>query len=1299
MSKRSLAAVVLVAFAFLTQAAEYLWRNISLDAGLSHSNVTAITRDNRGFIWIGTRFGLNRYDFENVVNFYHDPDNAKTIPDNSIRALFTDSRGNIWVAGESGVAVSRDGRTFERITIDGTPINARSFHEEGDGLLMGSAGVIYYYDYNSGAIAPLQTRGGSSYFYTDIISRGNNFYVLVTRWDGLWLFDRTRASISRLAGVDSKNIMSACIDSRGTLWMSPYGQGVKAYDRAGSQIFDFTSSSSELPSDIVLDIAEYDNNIWFATDGGGVAIFHPDTETLERSPARTNSGQIASVTTLYTDDHNNLFAGTVRDGAASVLPVAMHTFHSSRHSLSAITSAWIDEADDIIWLGDDGNGVIRYNLDDETLTPVATTSGLKVIDLVGHDNATLLVTTFDKGFFLMDKKTGKITPAPADLERLRQRIGNQALGIHTRRLADNVIALVSDRISLYDPATRTITGESEQPQGLTGSLLPFFNRDGRLLCYGTNYVTEYDPVTDAHSCLFRLPRGERINCAVFDGAHTIFVATDRGIKAFDTVSGEMSAMSDINERVSALACDGDARLYIATTRAIYLKDRTTGNIVGFDVNDGVTPNEYLPNATLFHDNCLLFGGIYGLLRIHPDEVDDLLSVQNDPAINLAEIKIDGIDSGASITDGALTVPAKHSFVTLSVIDNGTNSHHRHKFRYYISHPGETKMIETFARTVDLNFLESGKKYDISVSAMRPDGSWIDPPYHLVTVDVMSLWWMSPFLWLAVGLLLVAVLGGLWIRVYHRRKARLAARLDTYRRNTLEKELSFFVNTNYALRTPLTLIYAPVKLLIEQLHDGKEVEIVPALEMIYRNTKKMRDSIDMALQLHRVTDIKDDSQLSTHDINRSVSEVIATLKHELDIKHISCRHTRSQEMFPALYDRDRLRAVIETLIRNAIERSSDNAVIEIRTELHGNFIRVSVSDSGEHLDNDTLEGLFSKYFHDDNSKFGNSLGFAYVRNIIDMMDGNTGVENNAGDTGITVWFEFPAAPSHDVEKYISRRRSELEIPKTGGEAIVADVDTSALTAVVVEADNDLAIFIADQLSVHFGKVLHAFNGKDALMLVRQYQPDIVISSLMLPVMSGLDLCQTLKKSPETSHIPVILLTALKDDPQIADAYGAGADSYISKPFDLNVLLTRCRNILHSRSVIKQRYSSQHAPATGAKQLSNVDESFLLKVNKIIAENLSNPAFSVETIVEMMAFSRSALYAKFKEVTGQSIGSYISDYRLRRAKELLRDNTLSISDISEALGFSSQRYFSTFFRERTGMSPSAFRNNPNLSVDNE
>lgn len=1299
MRLRIIAAALIAISAADSHATEYLWRNVSLDGGLSHSNVTAITRDNNGFVWIGTRFGLNRYDFEKVTNYYNSQDDKATIPDNSITSLLSDSHGNIWVAGEQGVAVNRDGRTFERITLDGKQLSARSFIEEPYGLLMGSKGVIYYYDYNSGAVAPLQTRGGSTHYYTDIINRGNNFYILVTRWDGLWLFDRKSATISRMPGIEDKNIMAAYIDSLGTLWVSPYGKGVTAYDRAGKPIYNFTTANSALPNNIILAITEHDHNIWFGTDGGGVAIFNPDTESLEANASQNSRGQNASVTTLFTDKSNNLYAGTVRDGMASVTPVAMHTFHNSHHPMSTITSAWPEDNKPVIWLGDDGKGVIRYDLDNETLTPVGPTAGIKVTDIVEHDKTHLLVSTFDKGFFLMDKASGRLTPAPPALESLRQGIGNPAMSILIKKLSDNMIAVVSDRISIYDPTTGKIIRESMQPQGLTGSLKPFFNGDGRLLCYGTNYVTEYDPVTDAHRCLFRLTDNERINCAVFDGSHTIFAVTDGGMTIFDTTTGEISTHHDVNKRISALAFDNNGRLYVATTRMLYIKNRDTGNIVGFGVNDGVMPNEYLPNSTLLHNNCLLFGGVYGLLRIHTDEVDALLADQTEPSVNIAEINIDGIDCSSSVKDGVLTVPDDHGAVTLSVIDNGSNSQRRQYFRYIITGGGGAKTIETFARTIDLNFLEEGNEYDISVSSMRPDGSWTTPE-PIVSLSVTTPWWKSPLVAFILIIILSGLIFALWIRNYHRHKDRDNARMDIYRRNTLEKELSFFVNTNYALRTPLTLIYAPVKLLIEQLQAGEKVDLLPSLEMIYRNTKKMRDSIDMALQLHQVTDQHDESQLSTHDINRSVTDVIAILRHDSEVKHITLRHLRSQEVLAAPYDRNRLRAVIETIIHNAIQRSSDHATIEIRTSQHDNFIRVAVSDSGEHLDTDTLEGLFSRYFHDDNSKFGNSLGFAYVRNIIDMMDGRTGVENNADGPGITVWFEFPAAPSQDVEKYISRRQSEVEVP-TGdpGETVVSEVDTSTLTAIVVEADNDLGVFIAQQLSHYFGRVLHAFNGKEALVLIRQYQPDIVISSLMLPVLSGIDLCRTLKKSPETSHIPVILLTSIKEGPQLASAYGAGADSYLSKPFDLQVLLTRCRNILYTHSVMKRRYSVAAAPKADNKMLSNADESFMLKIDKIINDNLSNPKFSVDVIVEKTAYSRSALYARFKEITGQSIGVYIADYRLRRAKELLQSSDMSINEISEALGFSSQRYFSTFFKERTGMSPSAFRQSSKTTDNND
>ncbi|MCM1067806.1 MAG: helix-turn-helix domain-containing protein [Muribaculaceae bacterium] len=1293
--KRLLAVLLIIIHAAAAAfATEYLCRKVSLDQGLSHSNVTCLARDGRGFVWIGTRFGLNRYDFDGVVNYYHDRDNESTITDNSVRALYTDAYGGLWVAGENGLAhYDEQTNSFERITADGKQVNVRSFHEEGNGMLLGGAGRIFYHDFASGTTALLQVKGGSKFYYTDIHRRGTDFYVLATRWDGMWLFDRTHATVTRMPGIADKHIMASTIDAGGVLYVSPYGEGLQAYDRAGTCLFSLNTSNSALPSNIILDIIEHDKRIWIATDGGGISIYDPATGSFEDMPPRSALGSLGAVTSLYTDRHHNLYAGTVRDGAVTVLPVAIHTFQSGRKApFAAISSMWLDESDGKVWVGDDGNGVLIYRPGSGVLEAVPSTAGMKVTDIEGYDPQHLLVVTFDKGFFLLNKQSGALSPASGDLTQLWADNPNRAVPMHARTLSHNLIAIVGNNISTYNPQSGTVVTpakaiETDVPEG---ALVPFYSQVGRLLCFGSDFVSEFDPVTAKHTVLFRLPRAPRIHSAAYDGRHRIFVATDKGVTCIDTSTGEMTQLPDINERVSAMVCEGDKRLWIATTRTLYLRNLDNGNLAAFGINDGVTPNEYQAGATLSADGRVLLGGIYGLMRVNSAEVDAILASHIDPELSIAELEIDGVSAYSQIHDGVIKVPDHFTGISLSVIDNGSNSQRRQRFRYTVSGKGSEKNLETSSRSLDLSFIDPGADYDVNLSCMRPDGTWTQP-HHLVTLAVMAPWYRSPWMWGIVAVLTIALLIYWEMKRIQRRKARLASQLETYRHNTLEREVAFLVNTNYALRTPLTLIYAPLKLTLEKLRAGEHTDLLPELERVYSNTKKMRDTIDMALELHNVTAAASaDKELTTHDITRSIDDSIANLRSDIDLKHLNCVYIPSQDMFPAVYDRGRLGSVIEILLRNAIRRSPDHATVEVRTVMRDNFIRVSVSDAGENLDPDTLRELFSKYFHDENAKFTDSLAFAYAKSIVELQGGSIGAYNNDDLPGVTVWFEIPAAGAPAAEAYTRRRHSEATNPPAEIEPLVADIDTSAMTAIVVEEDNDLCMFVAMQLSEFFGKVLHAFNGKDALLLIRQYQPDIVISSLRLPFMSGLELCHAVKKSPETSHIPVILLTALKEGSTLENAYEAGADSYLAKPFDLAVLMARCRNLLHTRSVIRRRYASpESAPETPRKARTNADETFMFKINKIISENISNPDFGVDTIVEKMASSRSALYSKFKDISGQTIGAYIADCRFRKAKELLTDGSHTMAEISDMLGFSSQRYFSTFFKERAGVSPSAFR----------
>ncbi|MDE6305205.1 MAG: helix-turn-helix domain-containing protein, partial [Muribaculaceae bacterium] len=261
-------------------------------------------------------------------------------------------------------------------------------------------------------------------------------------------------------------------------------------------------------------------------------------------------------------------------------------------------------------------------------------------------------------------------------------------------------------------------------------------------------------------------------------------------------------------------------------------------------------------------------------------------------------------------------------------------------------------------------------------------------------------------------------------------------------------------------------------------------------------------------------------------------------------------------------------------------------------------------------------------------------------------------------------------------------------------------TSGSSAILVADNEELCMFMVSHLQGIFKKVYYAFNGRDAMMMIKRDTPDIVIADGMLPVLSGFDLCRDMKSSAELQHIPVILLTSGSAESEKLKSYAHGADSYISKPFDVNVLISRCKNLLLNREIMRNRYRNTPKGMTvEEKKLSNADESFLLKIDQLIAAEISSPDFGVDRIVEKMLVSRSALYTRFKELTGKSIGTYITEYRLIRAKDMLRQKDLSVNEISEALGFRSQRYFSTFFKERTGITPTAYRSSNSGHIENE
>ncbi|MDE6270736.1 MAG: helix-turn-helix domain-containing protein [Muribaculaceae bacterium] len=1284
--------LLVIASTLPARSSEYMCRRLSIDDGLSQSNVTAIVRDPAGFLWIGSRFGLNRYDFSNIVNYYSDRSVPASIPDNSIEALFVDSRDTLWVAGEKGVAFyCRRTDDFRRVECDKAKLNARSFYDEGNGLLIGGGGALYFYDYASGKATVLQTKGGSRNYYTAIHYWKPGFYVLATRWDGLWLFDRSRATITRLPDCPEKRIMASKVDTQGRLWVSVFGSGVFCYERDGSRSHVLHSGPDGLGSDIVRDIIEKDGEMWFATDGAGINVYDVDKGSLSQKHNGVLNA-LGAVSCLYVDRHGDVYGGTVRDGAVSIHSVAIRTFESVSNPdmrLSAVAAIEHDQADGNMWIGIDGLGLLFHTEGTSSFSPVEATLGSKVISIADYDNATLAVSTFDKGLILIDKATRRSRPVPEALRAMYEREKTSGIAIQLASLSNGTLALLSDHLCFFDPSRGTLDEPMRTPMG--GSIVPFYNDRGVLLFRNTNSIGEYDTLTGTTRMLHS--QKERITCAAFDGEHTVYMSTETGVTAFNIDDGTLTHTVDTGMGyISTLVVESN-HLWMGCNNALLMRDLTTGHTISFGRHDGVRANEYIPGATLVSDRYIYMGGVNGMVRVDCNDLDRYTSTHEQPSITLADLEIDGQSAYAAIADNRISVDPSHRHLRLAVISDGSHAMGRPHYRFVISGHGRDRVVETFSNFITISALDPGETYDFSVAAILPDGS-TGPSQPLLSMAVMAPWYNSRWMWVAV---IIIAATSLFMAEWQRRRShnrRLAVQLEAVRSSSLEKEVAFLVNTNYALRTPLTMIYAPIKMLIERIHNGEQVNLEGELQNIYRNTKRMRDVIDMAMELHQVGTLPEETAHVRRDMRRAIQDALAQHSDEIGNKHIDVS-VDAPDTLPdiMLSAPDRMRVVLDILMQNAVRRSSEGSSLRIALRMEGpDTMHISFADHGPLLDDKAMASLFSYSNTLDGNISGNILGLAYASSIIDTLGGRIGAENNPAidGGGITVWMELPVELASESARK-SRHIPAIPAAAPEAQAPLVHVDTSDLTVVVVEEDNDLCMFVSSQLKPHFKRVLHAFNGKDALLMIRQEMPDIVVSSILLPFKSGIELCLDIKSNPDTRHIPVILLTTLKEGPQLESAYGAGADSYLSKPFDMNVLMMRMRNLLHTRDVIKQRYSHTPAPTatTSPAALPNADESFLLKIDRLIADNIENPDFNVDAIARGMHMSRTVLYSKFKALTGTTIAAYINDYRLTRARALLRDTSLTISEISEQLGFSSQRYFSTFFKERTGTTPTAYR----------
>ena len=1277
----------------------YQFTSISVEEGLSQSTVQSILLDKKGKLWIGTRNGLNFYTGQDLKIFKSNSKDRYSLPDNEILHLTQDSLNNIWISTRKGLVI------YDEKHGNFIPVNQDIMYSSlciSDGILFGSENRIYKYDYKQCSFKSISIKNQedtgndiTKYRVQKIIAFSEREALVATRRDGVYVLDYQAMRLKRLFSGSNNILQGAYLSSNGYIYLSFWGQGLFCYEKTGKFIKRYTKENSDLTNNYVLDIVEKEGCLWLATDGGGInrlELSNENFSNLCHIAGDENSLPVNSVTLLYQDRNKGLWAGSVRGGVFNIKESHIRTYKDcplgdingmSEKSVSCL----YEESDGKLWIGTDGGGINLYDSQTGFFKHFQSSYGDKVISIAPVSEKELLVSVYTKGLFLFEKNTGVYRPFTIVNDSINFRQCFYGYLPRAHRVSENKIYILSKDAWVYDISNKKFSAfKACKNYQLPPSLMGYSDAEISL-AMSANKIFQITNRNDSIGLLFQIDEKEVITAIDCDGRGKIWVGTTEGMGCYDIKAKRYyKIVSQLFSDIDALRYDPSSeRVWICAQNQMFSYCTKDEKFIQWNRSDGFHPNEIIftyQQRPKKNNPYLYFGGTEGLVQINTDIPDP-----NEPYL---EIVLDGIELNgrpqtSDIDVRNIKIPWKYNTLVLRVYIKNKEIFQRVPFRYIIKGDVD-KSIESYNPMLELPNLLPGK-YHIEVSCLTKDGDYTIP-VHLTDIHVTPPWYKTD--WFII-LCCIFLAGGIIAVIYilnKRKEIKIQKRLKEYRQYLNEKKIDFLIHINHELRTPLTLIYAPLKRLIDKKEYKESPQyLMSQLQLISNQAQHMREIVDMVLDWNSMEAGYSKLKVQRCKLDGWIADIVKDFTDEAKEKGISIKLQMDTDIEEIWLDRQKCHTVLSNLLMNALKFSMPESCITINTRRLENKVRISVVDEGAGIQDSDMANLFTRFYKGNHKGKGSGFGLYYAKTIMEMHGGGIGAYNNTG-RGATFYLELPFLDINEKEE--ATRLPQKESP-IAGTIQDSPFDCSGKTVLVVEDEKELREFLVESLTGTFKKVYAADNAISALETCRKKQPSVIVSDVMMPQMDGFELCRQIKNDIRISHIPVILLTARYDQTGITTGYKSGADSYIPKPFDLESLKTVIGNILKNREKIYNQYATANC-STSLQDSTNskADEDFMKKINAVIYENLSDEGFSVQQLADAMAVSRSSLYNKIKIITGLGVNDYINRLRIEQAMSLLVNTNLNINEISCEVGFTYPRYFSSAFKNMTGMTPKQFRN---------
>ena len=1291
---------------------------LNVKDGLSSRYTHGVEQDFKGLIWFATREGVDRYDGTEFRSYKL---HSTVINPTELGYRFNilrDTSAVIWAYTTSGkifrynqvrdefvlvLDLQKEIEIYKNVLY----VN-RLFFDRSNTLWIGTTVGTYYAKFS-----------GTDFHHVEHYNDLNSYSFVETDsgmiWEGTQLGVRllslTRNTDYKAEGEDvisnatrDINISTLFYDSQNNkLWIGSSNNGPSVYDFNEKRWIDLSKSTPNVPIRSI--VKDFHNNIFIGLDGAGIRMFDASNYQIKNVWIKTEdiSGGISdnSIQDIHCDLEGRIwistwFAGiTIIDFQKPKLEFIKHQFNINSILSSHINSVF-EDSDGDLWFGTNfGVSVLKKSINKwdnlSSLENSKELSGYKILTIAEDDRRRIWIGGYANGLHCYDKNSKKLTDFTSKAGTIYlynahyDGYGNMWFGGMEGLLTK--MDLKSGRFSKYNIRNVTVIINKNKDQLWVGTASGLFlvdNNFEKVIAY-SEFAPDLAEISNKY-----------INCLYQDKTGRLWIGTNGGgVNLYDSEKNQLTLFSTEDglpsNFINSIFSDKNGTIWLGTDMGTGCFDPHTGRSINIGFIENFTNFPSYRNAFASKKSGdFILGGIYGAVVFTPEIIKPYTSKAK---LFFNEFRI----SYQRVLPGDPGSPLKLPIDLESAIVLNFNQN-SFSFNFSSINFDKTGQLDykwkldgfdsewtpfTINKTAGYTNIPTGN-YTFKIRCYSQNNLVFDDERQ-IAITIKPPFWETDLAYM-VYLVLFSILSWFIYFLLHNKLQKKHA----------SDKIKFFINTAHGIKTPVSLIKAPLRDL--EFDKGITNEGLYYLKIAQSNADRLSQIVDQVLDFDKVDTNKSQMELSSNNLASYFKEKIISFQLLADDQGIVFKYNIPDNDVSAMFDVDKMDMIIDNLISNAIKYTQCKGCVELNVGVSDKEWTLKLSDTGIGIPKKDRKNLFKMYYRADNAinsrKPGSGIGLMLIQNLVRLHRGKICFTSTV-DLGSTFILSFPrkiVSKKFSLRPYFSvdKKNPTLQTRSLGNDITpdhFTENPSSKIKLLIVEDDSELRNYLVHTLGKQF-HVCSTEDGQIAAGMVQKENFDLVISDVMLPNLRGDELCRIIKSNIESSHIPVILLTALSDKQNTIIGLEAGADSYIHKPFDIDIVNSQIGNILKNRQLICESLLRGVNPNPDKVAINNLDKALIKEILNIVERELSNPEFSITNLCRETAMSRTLLYTKIKVHTGLAPNEFIRIIRMNRAMDLLKSGQYTISEIANIVGFHDSKYFSTSFKKFFGKSPSHY-----------